>query len=995
MAPPPRRTVQLEACVLSARGLVSSKGEEEPVSSSASVSLLGNAAVESELISPKGPKEVAEGEEPEAPDLGREPTYDLSTLHTFKAEDANCALLLSTPLSVSVYEGAEKTLLGSATLSLEPLFHGAGIGEQWLPLVGAEGEAVAGEVCVCVKAAMAVMSEEEWEESAMLTLSVDSLHSLPPSFGLAELSSEEEHTFTYTATATFLGEELVYTGKARPPPPAAEDGGEAEAAAAPAAEGEEAAAPAVEAPAAAPLDPQSAAEAASGAIEFEGPTTTRFLGPEATRALRDQLKAGSAPLAIKLTREVKTPETVFDSNAPKYAALCDACPSGLLAVDTLTASERAKITPAPLPEEPPAPPEGKGAPTPTDVEEEEEGAPHPYEASGTYFKVTVTLTRPLEPKPLPPPPPLPSVGEMIPKRILPHLAPKTAVEEFDAQIASIVDSMVGEWTSLFPDLDPNVMSDDASKDDRRRALLYALNTSGKYWMFKERLKRSVVRLTKDTMSRPGAEPLDAKSMELFYNDLYVKLTQRLHQALNGIFFPPTEAPKAPNLPDQPEGAAAAAVLGALAKEAETVGDLAMAATYHKERVASSPHAAAAWYEYALFLMRTNDAPLAEECTREAIALTPQSAECLFAHGCVLAARGNLEQAEIFLKASLEQTPGSTDSWVAMVLLYDLMGRSNDMRTSAKQARQLHGQDSLNGAYLSLATKLLPLNCAVLIERALQLEEELQGGESGALLLCRGEMQLYKEGGVATAAATLEAGLEMARKSSSGFCLLGKAKLLLGDAAAARAAFEKSLDLSPQPYPLAALLLLGKLCLDDGDNARAKELFLFACRQNPCCTAWLGAGVACLRLGEASQAEEALAEANVLNNRHPDVWGQLALLSLQAQRFDEAMQALGQAYKLGLSEPSLLVALSAALFAVGKWQDAEGAARRAMLSGASAAGHRALGDALMEQQRYDESLAEFKAALSSSPDAEAEKHCRSQASHILHFHLNRPHEAASL
>ena len=80
-------------------------------------------------------------------------------------------------------------------------------------------------------------------------------------------------------------------------------------------------------------------------------------------------------------------------------------------------------------------------------------------------------------------------------------------------------------------------------------------------------------------------------MELFYNDLYVKLTQRLHQALNGIFFPPTEAPKAPSLPDQPEGTAAHQVLGVLASEMESVGDDAKAAVYHQERVASSPHSA--------------------------------------------------------------------------------------------------------------------------------------------------------------------------------------------------------------------------------------------------------------------------------------------------------------------------------------------------------------------------------------------------------------------
>ena len=1085
MAPPPRRTVQLEACVLSARGLVSSKDAEGAVSSSASVSLLGNAAVESELVS-------------ETP----EPTFSLSTLHTFKAEDGNCALLLSTPLSVSVFEGAEKTLLGSATLSLEPLMQTAGISEQWLPLLTAEGEPAAGEVLVCVNAAMALMTEEEWESSTMVTLSVNSLHQLPPKWAMDELAAEADHGFNYTATCTFLGEELPpYAGKAAPPPPPPPEEEPAppaeEGAAEGAAEGEEGAeapAPApAEAPAAAP-DPQAEAEAAGAAISFEGPSVTRFLGPEATRALRAALKAGEAALSFSLARETKTPESVFDSNGPKYAALCAAVPVGLIAVDATSAVERAVIKPAPLPEEPPVCPEGKGAPVATEVEEEEEGAPHPYEAAGTYLKMTLSVTRPLEPKPEPPPPPLPKVSELIPKRVLPQFAAKSAVEEFDAQVASIVESMVGEWSTLFPELDLHgAAADDASKDDRRRALLYALNTSGKYWMFKERLKRSVVRLTKDTMSRPTAEPLDARSMELFYNDLYVKLTQRLHQALNGIFFPPTEAPLAPSMPEQAEGASAHGVLGVLAAESEAIFDFANAATYHKERIASSKHSATAWYDYALFLMRTNDAPMAEECSREAIALTPQSAECLLAHGTILASRGSFEQAEVMLKSSLELTPDSTDAWLVVSLLYGLMGRTHDQKASAKQARQLHGADTLAGAYLALANKLLPLNAAVLIESALQQEEELAGGASGALLLCRGEMLLYKAGGqpsaparkgpvdrhtrlkeifhsidsdgdgsvdlaeyraatdnatmlklfaymdaqgdrdgtlsmdewlstmskvgksmsdeqfeqdlgsmvkrkpgLAEAVSTLEAGVELARMSASGFTLLGQARLRLGEAAAAREAFEKALDLSPQPYPLPALLLLGQLCLDAGDNARAKELFLYACRQAPSCTSWRGAGVACLRLDELGQAEEALAEANVLNNRHPVVWGQLALLSLKKDRFDEAAQALGQAYKLNLADAELLTALSVALFAVGKWADAESAARKAMLGGSSGKAHKALGDALMEQQRYEEALAEYKGGLY-SPDSSSDdaRHCKAHASRILHFHLNRPAEADQL
>ena len=88
MAPPPRRTVQLEAKILGARGLVSLKGAEEPVTSSASLTLLGAEPVTSE--------EVAESSEP---------TYECSKIALVKADDATCASILATPLAVSILEG--------------------------------------------------------------------------------------------------------------------------------------------------------------------------------------------------------------------------------------------------------------------------------------------------------------------------------------------------------------------------------------------------------------------------------------------------------------------------------------------------------------------------------------------------------------------------------------------------------------------------------------------------------------------------------------------------------------------------------------------------------------------------------------------------------------------------------------------------------------------------------------------------------------------------
>ena len=65
------------------------------------------------------------------------------------------------------------------------------------------------------------------------------------------------------------------------------------------------------------------------------------------------------------------------------------------------------------------------------------------------------------------------------------------------------------------------------------------------------------------------------------------------------------------------------------------------------------------------------------------------------------------------------------------------------------------------------------------------------------------------------------------------------------------------------------------------------------------------GTACLRLGQVDEAEEALAEANVLNNRDPAVWAQLGLLCAKQQRFDESDQALAQALKRSYSDAPLL------------------------------------------------------------------------------------------
>ena len=63
-------------------------------------------------------------------------------------------------------------------------------------------------------------------------------------------------------------------------------------------------------------------------------------------------------------------------------------------------------------------------------------------------------------------------------------------------------------------------------------------------------------------------------------------------------------------------------------------------------------------------------------------------------------------------------------------------------------------------------------------------------------------------------------------------------------------------------------------------SKAKETYLHACRKTPSSQTWRGVGVACYHLNDLSQAEDALCEANILNNLDPIVWGYLTLVCLK-------------------------------------------------------------------------------------------------------------------
>jgi tetratricopeptide (TPR) repeat protein len=126
-------------------------------------------------------------------------------------------------------------------------------------------------------------------------------------------------------------------------------------------------------------------------------------------------------------------------------------------------------------------------------------------------------------------------------------------------------------------------------------------------------------------------------------------------------------------------------------------------------------------------------------------------------------------------------------------------------------------------------------------------------------------------------------------------------------------------------PLEAFACMGKLLCASARYAEAQELLLCGCRFYPFSSSLFKlVGLVCLRAGAYEDAEDALYEANLLDNRSPEVWAYLSLLCLAvgAHKLREADAAREQALRLGLDNDSLMRELAVAYVSVDRLSIAE-------------------------------------------------------------------------
>ncbi|XP_040831876.1 cilia- and flagella-associated protein 70 isoform X2 [Ochotona curzoniae] len=202
--------------------------------------------------------------------------------------------------------------------------------------------------------------------------------------------------------------------------------------------------------------------------------------------------------------------------------------------------------------------------------------------------------------------------------------------------------------------------------------------------------------------------------------------------------------------------------------------------------------------------------------------------------------------------------------------------------------------------------LLKVNAVQYMHRALAHEVLCpQGGPSCEYYLVLAQTHLLKKD-FAKTEEYLELAAQMDYLNPNVWGLKGHLYFLSGNHGEAKACYERTISFVVDAAEMHFIFLrLGLIYLEEKEYEKAKKTYLQVCKRSPSCLTWLGLGIACYRLEELTEAEDALSEANALNNYNAEVWAYLALVCLKAGRQLEAEQAYKYTIKLKLKDEALL------------------------------------------------------------------------------------------
>uniref|UniRef100_A0A670K1J7 Cilia and flagella associated protein 70 n=1 Tax=Podarcis muralis TaxID=64176 RepID=A0A670K1J7_PODMU len=484
-----------------------------------------------------------------------------------------------------------------------------------------------------------------------------------------------------------------------------------------------------------------------------------------------------------------------------------------------------------------------------------------YIESGTYIVIEFALDKPLVPKRLPEE--LASrVKEMIPPR--PQLPRRTAgakkaVEDYHTQVTSIAEAILDEYHELFGrQLVEGYAIDSHILENQKCQLNYELNSSGKYFAFKEQIKV----LSQQTPSPPPPSFTTSEQLRLF------------------------------------------------AREAQNNGDYNLAATYYQERLSRDRQDIQSWLDYGTFCLLTENNLKAQECFREAVSLDPNHLPSILLCGIMAVMLENYEDAEVFFEDATCLEPSSILAWtilgrsagfagVVLLMSFILVFSSSVLEPKVVfETEPPPPPQPTTTIFMETINFLMDVNAFQFVHRALAHELLCpQGGPSCDYYLVLAQTYMLKKEYSKTEEC-LEMAVQIDYLNPEVWAQKGHLCYLTGDFGEAKACYERTISFVTDAKDMHFVYLrLGSIYLERKEYDKAKDIYLLASKKSPSCLTWLGVGIACYRLKEMVEAEDALSEANALNNNNAEVWAYLALVCMQGGRQLEAEQSYKYAVKV--------------------------------------------------------------------------------------------------